>query len=139
MEFQLETDHHFATWRLVWVIALLRYNSHTIQFIYLKGTVQRFQNIQSCPIITIEPGSPPLQADALLSEPTGKPIITTVSFNFITQKEMSQPLSTTLTIISQHPLNPTPSPSQAFIYFVSINLPILCISYKSNIIAAGSL
>ena len=42
MEFQLETDHHLATWRLVWVIALLRYNSHTIQFIRLKGTVQWF-------------------------------------------------------------------------------------------------
>ena len=39
------------------------------------------------PNLGIEPGSPALQVEALLSEPPGKPLLSTAFYNFILRKE----------------------------------------------------
>ena len=89
-----------------YITALLRYNSHTN---HSKCTIQWFSVYsQSCAIIT------------------------TINFKTFSSSPKDNPyLFIPITSHFRFPCN-SPSPRQPLIYFVSIDLPILGISYKSN-------
>lgn len=89
-------------------VTLLRYNSHTLQFTHFKGTIQWF----------------------LVYSQSGV-TVTTVNFRtFCYPKKKPCTLEQSPLIFSQCP--PTPAPGNHKSISLSVDLPILIVSYKWN-------